>query len=206
MFVTAEEDADEVGRALKEVFGDVRPTATMIVGAKFVSPKMLVEIEADAIISWWEALALVYSSLIDQCTFSRRFPGGSLASCSRSITLLLVFSLSMLEVYLIAKKFTCCISVLSTRYHISISIYHTGRWGPAFCCGHGSQTVPRFCQMASGSHFIAPQISCYLFRCLTNKIVNVGDTYDTFRVPTHLIWRMVYPVHLGRADRVPRRY
>jgi hypothetical protein len=26
----------------------------MIIGAKFVSPKMLVEIEADAVILWWD--------------------------------------------------------------------------------------------------------------------------------------------------------
>lgn len=36
MFVTRDEDAD-VGRALKEVFGDVEPTATsMILGVKSV--------------------------------------------------------------------------------------------------------------------------------------------------------------------------
>jgi len=52
MFVTAQEDAGDVGRALKEVFGDIEPAATMIIGAKFVSPKMLVEIEADAVILW----------------------------------------------------------------------------------------------------------------------------------------------------------
>jgi enamine deaminase RidA (YjgF/YER057c/UK114 family) len=50
MFVTAQEDAGGVGRALKEVFGDIEPAATMIIGAKFVAPKMLVEIEADAVI------------------------------------------------------------------------------------------------------------------------------------------------------------
>jgi enamine deaminase RidA (YjgF/YER057c/UK114 family) len=52
MFVAAEEDAGDVGRALKEIFGDVQPAATMIIGAKFVSPKMLVEIEAEAVILW----------------------------------------------------------------------------------------------------------------------------------------------------------
>ncbi|KAH7922181.1 YjgF-like protein [Leucogyrophana mollusca] len=51
MFVTYEGDSDEVGRALKENFGDVGPTATMIMGAKFVSPDMRVEIEADAIVA-----------------------------------------------------------------------------------------------------------------------------------------------------------
>lgn len=50
MFVTAEDDAGDVGRGLKEVFEDVYPAATMIIGAKFVSSQMLVEIEADAVI------------------------------------------------------------------------------------------------------------------------------------------------------------
>lgn len=67
MFVTAEEDAEEVGRALQEVFGDVGPTATMIIGAKFLSPEMLVEIEADAIILWYEVLTFIYF-FADRCT------------------------------------------------------------------------------------------------------------------------------------------
>jgi enamine deaminase RidA (YjgF/YER057c/UK114 family) len=50
MFVTREEDAENVGRALKEVFGDVEPAATMILGVKFVDPEMRVEIEADAVV------------------------------------------------------------------------------------------------------------------------------------------------------------
>jgi enamine deaminase RidA (YjgF/YER057c/UK114 family) len=52
IFVTAQEDAGDVGRALKEVFGDIGPAASMIIGAKFVAPKMLVEIEADAVVLW----------------------------------------------------------------------------------------------------------------------------------------------------------
>ncbi|KAF9224838.1 YjgF-like protein [Gyrodon lividus] len=51
MFVTYVHDSEEVGRALKEELGDVEPAATMILGAKFVSPDMRVEIEADAIAS-----------------------------------------------------------------------------------------------------------------------------------------------------------
>jgi enamine deaminase RidA (YjgF/YER057c/UK114 family) len=50
MFVTYGEDAEDVGRALLEAFGDIEPAATMIVGAKFILPQMLVEIEADAVI------------------------------------------------------------------------------------------------------------------------------------------------------------
>ncbi|KAI0353909.1 YjgF-like protein [Trametes cingulata] len=50
MFVTQGSDADGVGRALKEALGEVGPAATMIIGARFVSPEMLVEIEADAVV------------------------------------------------------------------------------------------------------------------------------------------------------------
>ncbi|KAG5338929.1 hypothetical protein C0989_005563 [Termitomyces sp. Mn162] len=51
MFVAADEDIDDVGRALKENFGDIGPAATMIVGAQFVRAEMKIEIEADAIVS-----------------------------------------------------------------------------------------------------------------------------------------------------------
>ena len=50
MFVTRDEDSGEVGRALKEVFEDVGPAATMILGVRFVSEEMRVEIEADAVV------------------------------------------------------------------------------------------------------------------------------------------------------------
>lgn len=50
MFVKMEEDAGDVSRALKEVFGEVAPAATMVFGVTFVSPDMRVEIEADAIV------------------------------------------------------------------------------------------------------------------------------------------------------------
>lgn len=50
MFVTRQEDSEAVGKALKESLGDVRPAATMIVGARFVDDDMKVEIEADAVV------------------------------------------------------------------------------------------------------------------------------------------------------------
>ncbi|KAI0365801.1 YjgF-like protein [Pilatotrama ljubarskyi] len=50
MFVTEASDADSVGKALKEALGGFGPAATMVVGARFVSWEMLVEIEADAIV------------------------------------------------------------------------------------------------------------------------------------------------------------
>ena len=50
MFVTEQEDTEAVGRALEETLGDVRPAATMIVGARFVDKDVKVEIEADAVV------------------------------------------------------------------------------------------------------------------------------------------------------------
>jgi enamine deaminase RidA (YjgF/YER057c/UK114 family) len=44
-------DAEAVGRAHGEVFGDVRPASTMIVVSAFLDPRWLVEIEADALLS-----------------------------------------------------------------------------------------------------------------------------------------------------------
>ena len=43
-------DADEVGRAHGELFGDVRPASTMIVVSAFLDPRWIVEIEADALL------------------------------------------------------------------------------------------------------------------------------------------------------------
>ena len=50
MFVTDITHWQEVGRAHREVFGDVRPAATLIEVSGLVDPEMLVEIEVDAII------------------------------------------------------------------------------------------------------------------------------------------------------------
>lgn len=50
MFVTRDEDGEDVGRALKEAFGEVEPAATMILGVRFVKEEMRVEIEADAVV------------------------------------------------------------------------------------------------------------------------------------------------------------
>jgi len=41
-------DMDEVGKAHGEIFGEIRPAATILAGIAFINPKMLVEIEVDA--------------------------------------------------------------------------------------------------------------------------------------------------------------
>jgi len=51
MYVTDIERWEEVGRAHHEFFGDVRPAATMVEVSRLVSPDMLVEIEAEAIVA-----------------------------------------------------------------------------------------------------------------------------------------------------------
>jgi|SRR5450755_1722533 enamine deaminase RidA (YjgF/YER057c/UK114 family) len=50
MFITDISRWEEVARAHGEVFRDIRPAATMVQVVAMVSPEMLVEIEADAII------------------------------------------------------------------------------------------------------------------------------------------------------------
>ncbi len=49
IFVTDISRWEEVGRAHGEVFGDIRPAATMVQVAALIDPALLVEIEADAV-------------------------------------------------------------------------------------------------------------------------------------------------------------
>jgi enamine deaminase RidA (YjgF/YER057c/UK114 family) len=43
-------DGDAVGRAHGEVFGEVRPASTLVAVSALIDPRMLVEIEADAVV------------------------------------------------------------------------------------------------------------------------------------------------------------
>ncbi|MBA3260734.1 MAG: RidA family protein [Gemmatimonadales bacterium] len=50
MYVTDIEQWEAIGRAHGEVFGRIRPATAMVQVCRLISPEMLVEIEADAVI------------------------------------------------------------------------------------------------------------------------------------------------------------
>ena len=50
VFIRDAADAEEVGRAHGELFGEIRPASAMFVVSGFLDPRWLVEIEADALV------------------------------------------------------------------------------------------------------------------------------------------------------------
>ncbi len=50
MFITDAGDADDIGRAHREVFGAAMPAATMVVVAALLNPSWMVEIEVEAMV------------------------------------------------------------------------------------------------------------------------------------------------------------
>ena len=52
VYLANADDMDAVGKAHGEIFGEIRPAATMLAGIQFINPAMLVEIEVD---SWKRA-------------------------------------------------------------------------------------------------------------------------------------------------------
>ena len=51
IFLQNIDDWEAVGRAHGELFGEIRPAATMIEVSRFIAPEMLIEIQVDAVIS-----------------------------------------------------------------------------------------------------------------------------------------------------------
>lgn len=51
LFVTNIDNWDVIGRAHEEVFGEIRPAASMVEVQRLIDPRLCVEIEADAVVA-----------------------------------------------------------------------------------------------------------------------------------------------------------
>ena len=51
LYLTNIDQWEEIGRAHREFFGNVRPASTMVEVSRLISPEMLVEIEAEAVLA-----------------------------------------------------------------------------------------------------------------------------------------------------------
>ncbi|MGB0631845.1 MAG: RidA family protein [Alphaproteobacteria bacterium] len=51
MFVTDIDQWEAIGKAHREIFGDIRPAATMVEVTRLIHPELLIEIEAEALLS-----------------------------------------------------------------------------------------------------------------------------------------------------------
>ncbi|WP_406266404.1 Rid family hydrolase [Streptomyces sp. NBC_00191] len=48
MYISHARDVEEIGRAHRELFGTVRPAASMLIVSGFVDPRLVVEVEVEA--------------------------------------------------------------------------------------------------------------------------------------------------------------
>jgi enamine deaminase RidA (YjgF/YER057c/UK114 family)/N-acetylglutamate synthase-like GNAT family acetyltransferase len=97
--VDIERDQEPVGRAHGELLGAVKPASTMVQVAKLIDTRLLVEIEADAIVGAGRAVASERPRIVD-ATFE---PDSDLAGMLRSVDLPLPSGtdrLQMLKAYL----------------------------------------------------------------------------------------------------------